>query len=136
MPELKVKIIQGLQPYQPIWQAMRDFTDRREANTWGDEIWLVEHQAVFTQGQAGKPEHVLNPHDIPIIQTDRGGQVTYHGPGQLMIYTLLNIRELELNTRDYVRKLERCIIDYLKTFAIDAKNKVDAPGIYVDESKI
>jgi lipoyl(octanoyl) transferase len=122
-------------PYQPIWQAMQQFTNERDEHT-PDELWLLEHEPVFTQGQAGKAEHVLNPHDIPIVQTDRGGQVTYHGPGQLMGYTLLDIKRLGLGTRDFVIKLEQVIIELLKTYHIQATGKRDAPGVYVADAKI
>ena len=101
-----------------------------------DQLWLLEHQPVFTQGLAGKPEHVLAAGDIPVIPTDRGGQVTYHGPGQLMLYTLLDLTRLELGTRDFVRKLEKLIIDYLATLDISAEYRVDAPGVYVNDAKI
>jgi len=91
----------GLQSYQPIWQKMQDFTDTRDDNS-PDEIWFVEHEPVFTQGQAGKAEHVLAPGDIPVIQVDRGGQVTYHGPGQQMMYVLFNLRRLKIGVRELV----------------------------------
>lgn len=121
--------------YETTWQAMRDFTDNRTENTT-DELWLLEHSPVFTQGLAGKPEHILNPHQIPIIQTDRGGQVTYHGPGQLVAYILFDLKRKNLFARDLVRKLEKSIIDVLKNYAIDAKARCDAPGVYVGEEKI
>ncbi len=125
----------GRKDYLPVWQAMQEFTQQRtEATT--DEIWLLEHTPVFTQGQNGKPEHVLNPGEIPIIQTDRGGQVTYHGPGQLMVYTLVDLRRKQLNVRELVSLLEQSIIDLLAEFHITAIAKREAPGIYVDEKKI
>lgn len=125
----------GRQEYLPIWQAMQEFTQKRtEATT--DEIWLLEHTPVFTQGQNGKPEHVLNPGNIPIVQTDRGGQVTYHGPGQLMVYTLVDLRRKQLNVRELVTILEQSIIDLLAEFNIIAIAKREAPGIYVNEKKI
>lgn len=125
----------GRQDYLPIWQAMQDFTQQRtEATT--DEIWLLEHTPVFTQGQNGKPEHVLNPGNIPVIQTDRGGQVTYHGPGQLMVYTLIDLRRKQLNVRELVSLLEQSIIDFLAAFQIQAVAKREAPGVYVDDKKI
>lgn len=135
---LAAKILTKPQPYLPIWQAMKNRTDARIANpsTFQDEIWLLEHQPVFTQGQAGKDEHILNPHDIPVVRTDRGGQVTYHGPGQLMIYFLINIQSQGMNTRDYVHALEQIIINYLATKKITANNKTDAPGVYVNNDKI
>ena len=125
----------GRQRYMPIWQKMQDFTDTRDENT-PDEIWLVEHESVFTQGQAGKDEHLLAPGDIEVIKVDRGGQVTYHGPGQQMMYVLFNLRRLKIGVRELVTWLEECIIDSLSEFAIDAYAKADAPGVYVNDSKI
>ncbi|MEQ3513059.1 lipoyl(octanoyl) transferase LipB [Pseudoalteromonas sp. BZB3] len=125
----------GLQSYQPIWQKMQDFTDTRDDNS-PDEIWFVEHEPVFTQGQAGKAEHVLAPGDIPVIQVDRGGQVTYHGPGQQMMYVLFNLRRLKIGVRELVTWLEECIVDMLQEYDINAYAKPDAPGVYVDDSKI
>jgi lipoyl(octanoyl) transferase len=125
----------GLQNYEPIWQKMQDFTDTRDDNS-PDEIWFVEHEPVFTQGQAGKAEHVLAPGDIPVIQVDRGGQVTYHGPGQQMMYVLFNLRRLKIGVRELVTWLEECIVDMLKEYDINAYAKPDAPGVYVNDSKI
>lgn len=125
----------GRQRYMPIWQKMQDFTDTRGENT-PDEIWLVEHESVFTQGQAGKDEHLLAPGDIEVIKVDRGGQVTYHGPGQQMMYVLFNLRRLKIGVRELVTWLEECIIESLAEFAIDAYAKADAPGVYVNDSKI
>ncbi|MBN27332.1 MAG: octanoyltransferase [Alteromonadaceae bacterium] len=125
----------GRQPYQPIWQAMQDFTDNRDAHSQ-DEIWLVEHDPVFTQGQAGKEEHLLAPGDIPVVKVDRGGQVTYHGPGQQMMYVLLNLKRHNLGVRTLVSALENCIVDTLKEYAIDAYPRADAPGVYVDSKKV
>lgn len=122
-------------PYQPVWQAMRIFTSQRKPTTT-DEIWMLEHLPVFTQGLAGKPEHVLNTHEIPLIQCDRGGQVTYHGPGQLMVYLLLDLNRLNLKTRSFVRAIENSVIDYLKQLGINAQGKEEAPGVYVGEAKI
>lgn len=135
MSTLIVRHISDSQPYQPIWEKMQEFTDSRSENT-PDEIWLLEHAPVFTQGLAGKPEHILNLHNIPIVQTDRGGQVTYHGPGQLMIYTLFDLNRLKLHTRPFVRLLEQTILDYLATLQITAMAKPDAPGVYVNDAKI
>ena len=125
----------GRQRYKPIWQKMQDFTDTRDENS-ADEIWLVEHESVFTQGQAGKDEHLLSPGDIEVIKVDRGGQVTYHGPGQQMMYVLFNLRRLKIGVRELVTWLEECIIESLAEFAIDAYAKADAPGVYVNDSKI
>ncbi len=125
----------GTADYTTIWQKMRDFTDNRNSNT-DDEIWLVEHPAVFTQGQAGKAEHILHAGDIPIVQSDRGGQVTYHGPGQLLAYTLIDVRRAQLTVRQLVTNLENAVIAVLKEYHIEAKNRCDAPGVYVEDAKI
>ncbi len=125
----------GLQPYLPIWQAMQDFTDSRDESI-ADEIWLTEHQPVFTQGQAGKEEHLLAPGEIPVVKVDRGGQVTYHGPGQQMLYVLLNIKRRKLGVRDLVTALESCVVDALKEYNIEAYPKSDAPGVYVNSKKV
>jgi len=125
----------GRQRYMPIWQKMQEFTDTRD-DAVADEIWLVEHDPVFTQGQAGKEEHLLAPGDIEVIKVDRGGQVTYHGPGQQMMYVLFNLRRLKIGVRELVTWLEECIIDTLKEYDIDAYAKADAPGVYVNDSKI
>jgi lipoyl(octanoyl) transferase len=125
----------GLRPYETIWQQMRDFTDRREAGT-EDELWLVQHSPVFTQGQAGRAEHLLNPGDIPVVQTDRGGQVTYHGPGQIVAYPLLDLRRLKLGVRDLVSLLENSVIEFLSRWNLSAVARPDAPGVYVDGRKI
>ncbi|AYN27151.1 MULTISPECIES: lipoyl(octanoyl) transferase LipB [Buttiauxella] len=125
----------GLQPYEPISQAMHDFTDTRDETT-ADEIWLVEHERVFTQGQAGKAEHVLVPGDIPVIQSDRGGQVTYHGPGQQVMYVLLNLKRRKLGVRELVTILEQTVVNTLAELGIEAYPRADAPGVYVDGRKI
>lgn len=125
----------GRQPYEPVSQAMHDFTDTRDETT-ADEIWLVEHDPVFTQGQAGKAEHVLVPGDIPVIQSDRGGQVTYHGPGQQVVYVLLNLRRRKLGVRELVTVLEQTVVNTLAEVDIDAYSRADAPGVYVDGRKI
>lgn len=135
---LPIRHIPGLHDYMPIWSAMQQFTNQRliARETHGDQVWMLEHTPVFTQGVAGKPEHVLNPHGIPVVQCDRGGQVTYHGPGQLMAYTLIDLNQRGISTRDYVRKLEQCVIRYLGSLGIPATHDVDAPGVYVDGAKI
>ncbi|GAA0857547.1 lipoyl(octanoyl) transferase LipB [Aliiglaciecola litoralis] len=125
----------GVQPYQPILDAMQKFTDERDDSV-SDEIWLVEHQPVFTQGQAGKEEHILAPGDIPVVQVDRGGQVTYHGPGQQTMYVLLNIKRRKLGVRHLVTALESCVVDTLADYAISAYPKADAPGVYVENKKV
>jgi lipoyl(octanoyl) transferase len=114
---------------------MHQFTDQRSEETL-DEVWLVEHNPVFTQGQAGKAEHLLNTGDIPVVQSDRGGQVTYHGPGQLVVYFLINLRRKKLGVRDLVTTIENLVINTLKAYNIDSAARPDAPGVYVDGKKI
>jgi lipoyl(octanoyl) transferase len=125
----------GLQDYQSVWQAMRDFTTGRDQQT-RSEIWLLEHPAVFTQGQAGKAEHVLNSGNIPVVQSDRGGQVTYHAPGQLVVYLLLDLKTLNIGVRSLVTSLEQGVICLLRQHGICAESRKHAPGVYVDEKKI
>ncbi len=125
----------GRQPYEPVWRAMQGFTDARDAGT-RDELWLVEHDPVFTLGQAGKPEHVLAPGDIPVIPVDRGGQVTYHGPGQIVAYPLLDLKRLGIGVREYVHRIEQAIIDTLGEWNIGAVRREGAPGVYVNDAKI
>ncbi|GMU44037.1 MAG: lipoyl(octanoyl) transferase LipB [Xanthomonadales bacterium] len=125
----------GRQPYAPVWQAMRALTDARDADT-PDQLWLLEHDPVFTLGQAGKPEHVLAPGDIPVLPVDRGGQVTYHGPGQLVAYPLLDLRRLGIGVRELVQRLEQVGIELLANFGIDVQRREGAPGLYVDGRKI
>jgi len=125
----------GLQPYEQTWQAMQTFTDQRSTETQ-DEIRLVQHLPVFTQGLNGKAEHILQQSDIPIVQTDRGGQVTYHAPGQAIVYVLIDLKRAKLGVRALVTELENSIIEYLKLLNIDAKARADAPGVYVSGKKI
>ena len=126
----------GLQDYQEIWHKMQDFTDNRNAETI-DEVWLVEHYPVFTQGQAGKPEHLLQSGAIPLVQSDRGGQITYHGPGQQVMYVLIDIRRHQnLSVRRLVTALEQSVVRTLADYAIEGYSKVDAPGVYIDGKKI
>lgn len=120
----------GRQGYLPVWEAMRALTDTRDAQT-PDQFWLVEHEPVFTQGQAGKPEHLLLPGDIPVVHTDRGGQVTYHGPGQVVLYPLLDVRRGKIGVRDLVTALENAVIDILSNYGVSARARPDAPGVYV-----
>ena len=120
----------GRRPYQPVWDAMKAFTDNRTPDT-PDECWAVEHDPVYTQGQAGKAEHLLAPGDIPVVQSDRGGQVTYHGPGQLVLYVLVDVRRSKLTVRELVTCLETAIINTLAKSGIEAYAKPDAPGVYV-----
>jgi lipoyl(octanoyl) transferase len=125
----------GLQPYLLVSGAMHTFTDRRTGDS-ADEIWLVEHHPVFTQGQAGKAEHVLMPGDIPVIQSDRGGQVTYHGPGQQVMYVLLDIKRNKMGVRQLVTAIEETVVQTLAHFGVAAHARPDAPGVYVGEQKI
>lgn len=120
----------GLIDYQQAWQAMKTFTDSRDLTT-ADEIWLLEHPPVYTQGQAGKAEHILDAGDIPVVQVDRGGQVTYHGPGQLVAYLLIDIKRLKLGVRELVSLMEDSLIAVLGGYSISAYAKADAPGVYV-----
>lgn len=124
-----------MQDYLTTWQAMQVFTQNRTIDT-PDEIWLLQHSAVYTQGQAGRDEHVLKTTSIPIIQSDRGGQVTYHGPGQLVAYILFDLQRHKLGIRSLVRQLELCIIQLLQYYGIESTNKTDAPGVYVQQQKI
>ena len=118
-----------------VWQAMKDFTDERDDETL-DELWLVEHPPIFTQGQAGKEEHLLMPGDIEVVKVDRGGQVTYHGPGQQVIYFMINLRRKKIGVRQLVTLIEKSIVAALKDYNITAYAKADAPGVYVDEKKV
>ena len=125
----------GLVEYQPTLDAMRLFTDERDSDT-PDELWLLQHPRVFTQGQAGKAEHVLAPGDIPVVQVDRGGQVTYHGPGQWVVYLLVDVRRRNMGVRSLVTLIEEGIIALLAEYGIEAVPRADAPGVYTDNSKI
>lgn len=125
----------GRQPYRPVWDAMRAFTDMRSADTV-DELWVLQHDPVFTLGQAGRMEHVLAPGDIPVIPVERGGQVTYHGPGQIVGYPLLDLRRLGIGVRELVHRIEQALIDTLETWNIAAARREGAPGVYVAGAKI
>lgn len=125
----------GLLPYEQVWQRMQAFTDTRTENTT-DEIWLLQHEAVFTLGQAGKKEHLLAPGDIPIIQSDCGGQVTYHGPGQLIAYLMVDLRRRDLGIRRLVRQIEQALIGLLAELGIEGQLLEKAPGVYVNGHKI
>ena len=125
----------GLADYEQVWHGMQAFTDRRDAGS-RDELWLVQHPPVFTQGQAGKAEHVLAPGDIPVIQVDRGGQVTYHGPGQIVAYPLVDIRRKDIGVRDFVHRIEEAIIRTLAHWRVPGERVAGAPGIYVGGAKI
>lgn len=125
----------GLCDYQKIWDEARAFTASRNKGT-PDEIWILQHHPVFTQGLAGKPEHLINPGNIPVVQTDRGGQITYHGPGQLIVYPLFNLPRLGCGVKQFVSWLESSVISLLSDYAIKAYSREDAPGVYVDGKKI
>ena len=121
--------------YQRVWHAMQRFTNERGPSTL-DEVWLVEHPPVFTQGQAGKAENLIMPGDITVLQVDRGGQVTYHGPGQMVAYLLLDVRKLGFSVGSLVNRMEDCLIKLLASYGVSAVAKLGAPGVYVDEAKI
>jgi len=125
----------GLREFEPVWRAMQSFTDRRGPDT-PDELWLVEHLPVYTLGQAGRSEHVLNPGDIPLIRTDRGGQVTYHGPGQLVAYLLLDLHRARLGVKRLVQLLEQSVVDLLASYGIASSTRPGAPGVYAEGAKI
>ncbi len=125
----------GRVPYEPTWQAMQEFTRTRDAAT-PDELWLVEHPPVYTLGQAGKPEHLLQATDIPLVKIDRGGQITYHGPGQVVAYLLIDLHRRHLKVREMVNLLEQSIIDCLADYGLDARRQDGAPGVYMDGAKI
>jgi lipoyl(octanoyl) transferase len=125
----------GVVDYLPTWQAMKDFTASRTQDT-PDEIWLLQHPPVYTQGVAGKPEHLLHNNGIEVIRIDRGGQITYHGPGQIIAYLLLDMRRHKLGVRELVRRMESAVIDLLQDYHISAEGRTDAPGVYVNGAKI
>jgi len=125
----------GLVPYLPIWQKMQSFTQNRTAET-PDQIWFLQHEPVFTQGQNGKPEHLLAPKEIPVVQVDRGGQITYHGPGQLVVYLLIDIKRQNFGIRHLVTTIEESVIQYLASLNIPAQARKDAPGVYIGDMKI
>ncbi len=136
---LKIKFL-GTVDYQATWHAMQQFTAQRTATT-PDEIWMLQHPPTYTQGQAGKPEHLLNNaqifgEPIPVVQIDRGGQITYHGPGQVVAYVLLDLRRWKINVRQLVRLMEQAVVDVLADFKVEASGRDDAPGVYVNDAKI
>lgn len=126
----------GLRPYQPIWDAMERHTAERADAADQDALWLVQHDPVYTLGQAGKPEHVLLPGNVPVIRCNRGGQVTYHGPGQIVAYPLVNIRRLGIGVRELVTRIEQALIDTMAHWGIPAERRSGAPGVYVGDAKI
>jgi len=134
-PCLPIVRYMGHVDYVQTWQKMKQFTEQRTTET-PDEIWLLQHPPTYTQGQAGLPEHLLNARQIPVIQIDRGGQITYHGPGQIVAYLLLDLRHWKINVRQLVRLMELSVINILAQYNITAKGREDAPGVYVDDAKI
>ena len=134
-PTLTIRQYQNLTPYADRFQEMKNLTEQRDENT-PDQLWILQHPDVLTQGQAGKPEHILIPTDIPVVQSDRGGQVTWHGPGQMVIYFMFDLNRLKWNVRTLVSFAEKLMIDLLNKYAIKAYAKPDAPGVYVDVRKI
>ncbi len=134
-PTLTIRQYQNLTPYADRFQEMKNLTEQRDENT-PDQLWILQHPDVLTQGQAGKPEHILIPTDIPVVQSDRGGQVTWHGPGQMVIYFMFDLNRLKWYVRTLVSFAEQLMIDLLNKYAIKAYAKPDAPGVYVDERKI
>lgn len=135
LPQLIIRVFTDLQDYTEKFEAMKQFTANRDQNT-PDELWLLQHSSVLTQGQAGKPEHILIQSNIPTVQSDRGGQVTWHGPGQLVGYFLFDLNRLKWHVRDLVTFAENLMVGVLKSYQIDAYPKKDAPGVYVNERKI
>jgi len=133
-PLIHIKAL-GMVDYEPTWHAMQKFTAERTADTV-DEIWLVQHPPTYTQGQAGKPEHLLHQTNIPVVKIDRGGQITYHGPGQIVAYLLLDLRRWKINVRELVRLMEQAVIDLLAEYGVKAEGREDAPGVYVGDAKI
>jgi lipoyl(octanoyl) transferase len=128
-------VFRGRQDYVPLWREMQEFTDTRDENT-PDEIWFVEHPPVFTMGLNASDEHLLAPGDIPVVQIDRGGQVTFHGPGQLMVYPLIDIRRSNIGVRNLVTALEQSVVDLAAEYDVEAVARADAPGVYVDGDKL
>lgn len=133
-PPLHIRAL-GLVEYEPAWRAMQRFTAERDADT-PDEIWLLQHPPTYTLGQAGKPEHLLHTTDIPVVKVDRGGQITYHGPGQIVVYLLLDLHRWKINVRELVRLMEQAVIDLLAEYDVAAHGRPEAPGVYVGDAKI
>ncbi len=133
-PSIHIRSL-GMVDYEPTWRNMQSFTAERTADTV-DEIWLVQHPPTYTQGQAGKPEHLLHRTDIPVVKIDRGGQITYHGPGQIVAYLLLDLHRWKINVRELVRLMEQAVIGLLAGYGVTAHGSEDAPGVYVGDAKI
>ena len=133
-PALTIRQL-GVADYETTWRAMQAFTAKRDANT-SDEIWLLQHPPVYTQGLAGKPEHLLQTTAIPVVKTDRGGQITYHGPGQIVAYVLVDLKRKGLGVKELVRRIEQSILDLLRGYGVEGERKAGAPGVYVKGAKI
>jgi lipoyl(octanoyl) transferase len=134
MPVLTIRQL-GVADYESTWRAMQTFTAQRNAETC-DEIWLLQHPPVYTQGLAGKPEHLLKTTAIPVVKTDRGGQITYHGPGQIVAYVLVDLKRKGMGVKELVRRIEQSILDLLRGYGVDGERKAGAPGVYVKGAKI
>lgn len=134
-PRIQLRRLPGLQAYEPVWRAMQAYTEQRDEHS-ADEIWLLQHEPVFTLGRNARPEHLLDTGDYPVVQIDRGGQVTYHGPGQLVAYLLIDIRRRKMGVREFVSAMEQAVIGVLAEYGINAAARPDAPGVYVDGAKI
>jgi lipoyl(octanoyl) transferase len=134
MPALTIRQL-GVADYESTWRAMQTFTAQRNAET-GDEIWLLQHPPVYTQGLAGKPEHLLQTTAIPVVKTDRGGQITYHGPGQIVAYVLVDLKRKGIGVKELVRRIEQSILDLLRSYGVDGERKAGAPGVYVKCARI
>ena len=134
-PQLIIRQYSNLTPYAERFQEMKSYTEQRDEKS-PDQLWILQHADVLTQGQAGKPEHILIPSNIPVVQSDRGGQVTWHGPGQMVIYFMFDLNRLKWNVRTLVSYAEQLMIDLLNKYGIEAYAKPDAPGVYVNERKI
>ncbi len=137
-PTLHIRRL-GRVPYEPTWHAMRDQTLARAGDAGAeapDELWLLEHPPVFTQGQAGKPEHLLQDIGVPVVPIDRGGQITYHGPGQVVIYLLLDLQRRQIKVRDLVHRIEQAVINLLAEYGVQAERRSGAPGVYVSDAKV
>ena len=134
-PRIQLRRLPGLQAYEPVWRAMQAYTEARDQHS-ADEIWLLQHEPVFTLGRNARPEHLLDTGDYPVVQIDRGGQVTYHGPGQLVAYLLIDIRRRKMGVREFVSAMEQAVIGVLAEYGIHATARPDAPGVYVDGAKI
>lgn len=131
-----IKDLGAQQPYQPIWQAMLDTIQKADLANWQQQIWLLEHTPVYTKGEGSTQQPLLNPYNTPVVSTDRGGDITYHGPGQLMIYCLFNLRRLTINAHELANTLETWVTDYLNSLSIESHTKSNQPGVFIHQSKV